>query len=97
MAATATSDDPGDGAANGVSNSSFGPSAGNATKIQQGTSKPRLTEERLCRLEAIGFEWRVKNKMKRHYDKHWETIFGALKAFKEANGHCMVCLSRIRC
>jgi hypothetical protein len=30
---------------------------------------PRLTEERIRRLESIGFEWKVKHKMKRYYDK----------------------------
>jgi len=33
---------------------------------------PRLTVERRVRLESIGFEWKVKHKMKRYYDKQWE-------------------------
>jgi Helicase associated domain len=51
---------------------------------------PRLTEERLRRLESIGFQWKVKHKMKRYYDKQWDSMFDRLKAFKEANGHCIV-------
>eukprot|EP00339_Tiarina_fusa_P008798 CAMPEP_0117025770 /NCGR_PEP_ID=MMETSP0472-20121206/19007_1 /TAXON_ID=693140 ORGANISM="Tiarina fusus, Strain LIS" /NCGR_SAMPLE_ID=MMETSP0472 /ASSEMBLY_ACC=CAM_ASM_000603 /LENGTH=877 /DNA_ID=CAMNT_0004732585 /DNA_START=316 /DNA_END=2949 /DNA_ORIENTATION=- len=53
-------------------------------------TNPRLTEARLERLESIGFEWKVKHKMKRYYDKQWDHMFGRLMAFKEANGHCMV-------
>lgn len=51
---------------------------------------PRLTEERLRRLEAIGFEWKVKNKMKRFYDRQWDTMFEKLLKFKEENGHWCV-------
>ena len=53
-------------------------------------SNPRLTEDRLKRLESIGFEWRVKHKMKRYYDKQWECMFRKLMEFKQSNGHCMV-------
>lgn len=60
-----------------------------------GTSKPRvtnarLTEERLRRLEFIGFEWKVRNKMKRYYDKQWQEMFDHLLQFKAVNGHTMV-------
>ena len=51
---------------------------------------PRLTEERLRRLEAIGFEWKVKNKMKRYYDRQWDSMFDKLLKFKEENGHWYV-------
>jgi hypothetical protein len=51
---------------------------------------PRLTEGRLHRLESIGFQWKVKNKMKRFYDKQWDNMFEKLNAFKMDNGHCMV-------
>ena len=51
---------------------------------------PRLTEDRLRRLESIGFEWKVKHKMKRYYDKQWDQMFERLLAFKAATGHCMV-------
>jgi len=50
----------------------------------------RLTEERLRRLESIGFEWKVRNKMKRYYDKQWQDMFDQLMDFKMKNGHTMV-------
>ena len=50
----------------------------------------RLTEDRLKRLEAIGFEWRVKHKMKRYYDKQWDVMFQRLLQFKQINGNCLV-------
>uniref|UniRef100_A0A6U3UDC3 Helicase-associated domain-containing protein n=1 Tax=Ditylum brightwellii TaxID=49249 RepID=A0A6U3UDC3_9STRA len=50
----------------------------------------RLTEERLKRLESIGFEWKVKHKMKRHYDKQWNEMFEKLLDYKRKNGHCLV-------
>jgi len=53
-------------------------------------TNPRLTEERLRRLEAIGFEWKVKHKMKRYYDRQWDTMFEKLMKYKEVNGHCLV-------
>lgn len=53
-------------------------------------TNPRLTEERLQRLERVGFQWKVKHKMKKYYDKQWESMFDRLKAFKEVNGHCIV-------
>jgi hypothetical protein len=53
-------------------------------------TNPRLTEYRLRRLESIGFEWKVKNKMKRYYDKQWDQMFQRLLQFKETNGHCLV-------
>eukprot|EP00429_Kryptoperidinium_foliaceum_P036643 CAMPEP_0176178096 /NCGR_PEP_ID=MMETSP0120_2-20121206/91256_1 /TAXON_ID=160619 /ORGANISM="Kryptoperidinium foliaceum, Strain CCMP 1326" /LENGTH=1067 /DNA_ID=CAMNT_0017516245 /DNA_START=166 /DNA_END=3371 /DNA_ORIENTATION=+ len=51
---------------------------------------PRLTPERLRRLEAIGFEWKVKNKMKRYYDKQWDSMFQQLLDFKQKYGHVNV-------
>ena len=53
-------------------------------------TNPRLTEERLRRLESIGFEWKVKHKMKRYFDKQWDQMFDRLLKFKEEKGHCMV-------
>jgi hypothetical protein len=53
-------------------------------------SGARLTEARIRRLEAIGFEWKVKNKMKRYYERQWDEMFQKLLSFKEENGHCMV-------
>lgn len=53
-------------------------------------ANPRLTPERLRRLESIGFEWKVKNKMKRYYDKQWDGMFQRLLDFKAIHGHCNV-------
>jgi len=53
-------------------------------------ANPRLTPERLNRLESIGFEWKVKNKMKRYYDKQWDVMFQTLLNFKKKYGHCNV-------
>lgn len=50
-------------------------------------TNPRLTPERLRRLESIGFEWKVKNKMKRYYDKQWDGMFQKLLEFKAQYGH----------
>ena len=51
---------------------------------------PRLTDERRRRLESIGFEWKVRNKMKRYYDKQWDQMFDRLLEFKAKQGHCLV-------
>lgn len=53
-------------------------------------ANPRLTPERLSRLESIGFEWKVKNKMKRYYDKQWDSMFQQLLDFKQRYGHVNV-------
>ena len=58
--------------------------------VKSRITNPRLTEERIRRLESIGFEWKVKHKMKRYYDKQWEAMFARLVQFKEANGHTLV-------
>ena len=50
----------------------------------------RLTQERLDRLEAIGFEWKVEHNMKPYYDRHWDNMYERLLKFKELHGHCMV-------
>lgn len=42
----------------------------------------RLTEDRIRRLEEIGFVWSLRDDWQKHYDE--------LKAFKEKNGHCNV-------
>lgn len=54
------------------------------------SNNPRLTEERRRRLEDIGFEWKVKHKMKRYYDRQWDSMFDKLLKFKEDNGHWLV-------
>ncbi len=53
-------------------------------------ANPRLTPERLRRLESLGFEWKVKNKMKRYYDKQWDFMFQKLLDFKQQYGHVNV-------
>ena len=53
----------------------------------------RLTKERMKRLEDIGFQWKVKNKMKRHFDEQWNDMFEKLRAYKEQFGDCLVPLS----
>ncbi len=53
-------------------------------------TNPRLTEERRRRLESVGFEWKVRNKMKRYYDKQWDQMFDRLVEFKAKHGHCLV-------
>lgn len=79
-----------------ASATSDGTSTNSATKSPAIATKqvrpvnPRLTEDRLRRLESIGFEWKVKHKMKRYYDKQWDQMFERLLAFKAATGHCMV-------
>ena len=47
----------------------------------------RLTQERQERLESIGFEWKVKNKMKRYHDHQWNASFDRLVAFHSEHGH----------
>ena len=44
---------------------------------------PRLTEDRIRRLESIGFEWRVKQKTKRYFDKQWDEMFQRLLLYRE--------------
>jgi Helicase associated domain len=51
------------------------------------SNNPRLTEERRRRLEDIGFEWKVKHKMKRYYDRQWDGMFDKMIKFKEDSGH----------
>lgn len=55
------------------------------------SNNPRLTEERRRRLEAIGFEWKVKNKMKRYYDRQWDSMYEKLMQYKAEHGHWYVC------
>jgi len=43
----------------------------------------KLSEERINRLDAVGFEWNVLN-------TNWNKFFSALLKFKEKNGHCKV-------
>ena len=50
----------------------------------------RLTEERVASLDSIGFQWKVKNKMKKHYEKQWQDMFQMLLKYREEHGDCMV-------
>jgi hypothetical protein len=43
-----------------------------------------LDDERLQRLEAIGFAW------ERVGDRHWEEMYARLADFQHANGHCRI-------
>ena len=45
-----------------------------------------MTDERIRKLEAIGFEWRPD----RRRSNQWETRFGELKIYRENHGHCNV-------
>ncbi len=45
--------------------------------------KGKLSEERVVRLEALGFEWDP-------FTTDWEAMFQALVAFKENRDHCGV-------
>ena len=50
---------------------------------------PRLTQDRIRRLESIGFEWRVKQKMKRYFDKQWDEMFQRLLLYREQHGNTL--------
>lgn len=43
----------------------------------------KLSEDRIKRLEAIGFEWNI-------LEAKWNEMFSALMTFNEKNGHCNV-------
>ena len=49
-----------------------------------------LNEERIRRLDEIGFVWRVKNKMKRFHDRQWDEIYAELVEYKQQHGDCLV-------
>jgi hypothetical protein len=69
------------------------PVAGSANNNNMNVNRPtnpRLTGDRLRRLESIGFEWKVKHKMKRYYDKQWDQMFARLMSYQELKEHCMV-------
>jgi hypothetical protein len=44
--------------------------------------KNSLSQERIEKLESIGFEWKLR--------KSWEDMFKSLVEFKNKNGHCNV-------
>jgi hypothetical protein len=43
----------------------------------------RLDEERIARLDAIGFTWDLRREI-------WEAMFAALEEYRHATGHCDV-------
>ena len=43
----------------------------------------RLEQERIARLDAIGFTWDLRR-------EQWETMFAALEEYRRATGHCDV-------
>ncbi len=60
------------------------PQLGTWVSTQRKTfKKGKLGEERVVRLEALGFEWDL-------LTADWEEMFQALVAFKENQGHCGV-------
>ena len=48
-----------------------------------GGERSVMTDERLRKLEAIGFEWELNRR-----PCQWETRFGELKIYRENHGHC---------
>ena len=44
----------------------------------------QISNERIAQLNAIGFEWKVRNSGK------WEDKFNCLRAFQREHGHCRV-------
>ena len=56
---------------------------GNWVNTQRTAYKKYLSEERINRLNEIGFSWEVHN-------DGWEAKFKELKKYKEENGHCNV-------
>ena len=46
-----------------------------------------MDPERICKLNAVGFEWELQ---KDTYVESWETRYNQLLKFKVVNGHCRV-------
>jgi len=56
-----------------------------------GDNNSRLTTERLCALESIGFVWKATfNGGMKPNDEKWNDKFEELKSFKKLHGHTMV-------
>jgi hypothetical protein len=75
-----------EGAGDGSGDASAAASGGSKARSSSG----RLTDERIQRLDVLGFQWKVKNKMRRYYDRQWDVMFDKLLKFKEEKGHCLV-------
>ena len=59
-------------------------SLGNWVHTQRTLRKQgRLDQERIARLDAIGFTWDLRR-------EQWEAMFAALEDFRRATGHCDV-------
>ena len=49
-----------------------------------------LSEERIARLEAVGFEWACPRSRAYLYDEHWAGMFSRLLAWQKEHGHTEV-------
>jgi len=58
-------------------------------KLRRGGSNRQLTQEQISRLDAVEFIWRPDEN-----SETWEDMYEKLKAYKEANGNCLVPQSR---
>jgi len=56
--------------------------AGTGPSMSEKPIVGRLTNDRIQRLEALGFVWGLRDDWQRHYEE--------LKQFKAENGHCNV-------
>ena len=52
-----------------------------------GEAKNMMDPERICKLNAVGFEWELQ---KDTYVESWENRYNQLLKFKVVNGHCRV-------
>ena len=50
----------------------------------------KLSEDRIKRLEAAGFEWNIRETNWDIRETNWDEMFSALLKFKEKKGHCNV-------
>lgn len=61
-----------------------------------GTTRPRrgLTQERVDKLEALGFrwqvEWKFQDETRQKFDEKFEHYFSLLQEYQKKNGHCNV-------
>jgi len=57
-----------------------------------GEAKNMMDPERICKLNAVGFEWELQ---KDTYVESWENRYNQLLKFKVINGHCRVPISSV--
>ena len=55
---------------------------------KQRGKKDKLSEEKIAKLDVIGFRWR--EDLKRLTEERWQKRYAQLKQFKAENGHCQV-------